>query len=53
MSKLTVQQVLEADLADWRPVAGTLRARFLTKGFTTGVELVTACLLYTSDAADE
>ena len=42
MSKLTVQQVLEADLADWRPVAGTLRARFLTKGFTTGVELVTA-----------
>lgn len=42
MSRLTVQQVLDADLADWRPVAGSLRARFLTKGFTTGVDLVTA-----------
>ena len=42
MSALTVQQILDADLTDWRPVAGTLRARFLTKGFTTGVDLVTA-----------
>lgn len=42
MTALTVQQILDADLTDWRPVAGTLRARFLTKGFTTGVDLVTA-----------
>ena len=49
MTRLTIEQVLEADLADWRPVAGTLRARFLTKGFTTGVELVTAV----AEAAEE
>lgn len=42
MSALTVQQILAADLRDWAPVAGVLRARFLTKGFATGVDLVTA-----------
>lgn len=38
--KLTVQQVRDADLADWRQILGRLRARFRTGDFATGLALV-------------
>lgn len=38
--KLTVTDVAEARLADWRLVLGTLRARFVTGDFATGLALV-------------
>lgn len=40
--KLTTQQVLDADLADWRPLINALHTRFVTKGFQTGLDLVNA-----------
>jgi 4a-hydroxytetrahydrobiopterin dehydratase len=38
--KLTGQQVLEADLADWRLMLRSLHTRFATGDFATGLELV-------------
>lgn len=38
--KLTVTEVREADLADWRQILGRLRARFRTGDFATGLALV-------------
>lgn len=38
--KLTWTQVREADLADWRQIAGRLKARFRTRDFATGLALV-------------
>lgn len=37
---LTHRQVLEAELADWRQVLGRIKARFRTRNFATGLELV-------------
>jgi 4a-hydroxytetrahydrobiopterin dehydratase len=42
MAKLTVQQILDADLADWRRLAQALHARFLTRNFAAGSDFVTA-----------
>jgi 4a-hydroxytetrahydrobiopterin dehydratase len=42
MAKLTVQQILDADLTDWRKLAQALHARFLTGNFAAGSEFVTA-----------
>jgi 4a-hydroxytetrahydrobiopterin dehydratase len=42
MDTLTNQQILDADLADWRKLAQALHARFLTGDFTTGLGFVTA-----------
>ena len=42
MEKLTNQQVLDAGLADWRKLAQSLHARFLTGDFATGLAFVTA-----------
>lgn len=42
MAKLTVQQILDADLADWRKLATALHARFLTGNFAAGLDFVTA-----------
>jgi 4a-hydroxytetrahydrobiopterin dehydratase len=42
MAKLTVQQILDADLADWRKLAQALHARFLTRNFAAGSDFVTA-----------
>lgn len=42
MEKLTVQRILDADLADWRQLAQGLHARFLTGDFATGAAFVTA-----------
>jgi 4a-hydroxytetrahydrobiopterin dehydratase len=42
MEKLTVQQVLDAGLDDWRMLAQALHARFLTGDFVTGLKFVTA-----------
>lgn len=50
MTLLTTAQVLAADLPDWRPVAGSLRTRFLTKGFTAGMELLQAVTPLAEDA---
>jgi 4a-hydroxytetrahydrobiopterin dehydratase len=38
--KLTVTEVAEAGLEDWRPVLGALRARFTTGNFATGLAFV-------------
>lgn len=40
--KLTVTEVLDAGLADWRQLALGLYARFATKGFAAGLDLVNA-----------
>jgi 4a-hydroxytetrahydrobiopterin dehydratase len=37
---LTVDEVMEAGLTDWRQVMGTIRARFRTGDFATGLALV-------------
>jgi 4a-hydroxytetrahydrobiopterin dehydratase len=42
MEKLTSKQILDARLDDWRKLAQALHARFLTGGFVTGLEFVTA-----------
>lgn len=42
MTKLSIQQILDAGLDDWRKLATALHARFLTGDFTRGLELVTA-----------
>jgi 4a-hydroxytetrahydrobiopterin dehydratase len=42
MAKLTVQQILDADLGDWRKLAQALHARFLTRNFAAGLDFVTA-----------
>lgn len=49
MGKLTTQQILDADLDDWRLLAQGLHARFRTGDFVTGLELVTAV----TDAAEQ
>ena len=38
--KLTLTEVAEAGLEDWRPVLGELRARFTTGNFATGLAFV-------------
>ncbi len=38
--KLTYQQILDADLADWRKLMGPLQTRFRTRDFATGLALV-------------
>jgi 4a-hydroxytetrahydrobiopterin dehydratase len=42
MQKLTSDQILDAHLDDWRKLAQTLQARFLTGDFLTGLAFVTA-----------
>lgn len=42
MEKLTLTQILDAGLEDWRKLAQALQARFLTGDFVTGLEFVTA-----------
>ena len=42
MEKLTSDQILDAHLDDWRKLAQTLQARFLTGDFLTGLAFVTA-----------
>ncbi len=42
MATLTVPQILDAGLDDWRLLAQALHARFLTGSFTAGLEFVTA-----------
>ena len=42
MSTLSTAEILDLDLPDWRPVGGALRTRFVTKGFTAGMELLRA-----------
>lgn len=42
MEALTVQQILDAHLGDWRKLAQALHARFLTGDFVTGLAFVTA-----------
>ncbi len=40
--KLTVQQILDADLAEWRRLATALHTRYLTNGFDKGLALINA-----------
>lgn len=47
--KLTGDQVAERGLADWRPILGSLRARFATGDFMTGLRLASAI----AEAAEE
>lgn len=47
--KLTGDQVAQRGLADWRPILGSLKARFATGDFVTGLRLVTAI----AEAAEE
>lgn len=42
MEKITVQQILDAHLDDWRRLAQALHARYLTGDFVTGLAFVTA-----------
>lgn len=42
MAELTVTEILDARLDDWRRLAQALHARFLTGDFATGLDLVTA-----------
>jgi len=42
MARLTSQQILDADLADWRMLPRGLHARFRTGDFVSGLRLVTA-----------
>jgi 4a-hydroxytetrahydrobiopterin dehydratase len=48
MEKLTSQQILDANLGDWRMLAQALHARFLTGNFAKGFEFVSAV----TDAAE-
>lgn len=48
MKTLTIDQLLDADLADWRKLAQALHARFRTGDFSTGLRFVTAV----TDAAE-
>lgn len=41
IERLTATQVREANLADWRQILGRIKARFRTRDFATGLELVT------------
>lgn len=47
--KLTGDQVAAKGLSDWRPILGSLRARFATGDFVTGLRLAAAI----TDAAEE
>jgi len=40
--QLSIQQILEAGLDDWRKLATALHARFLTGDFSTGLDFVSA-----------
>lgn len=51
MEKLTVQQVLDSGLDDWRLLAQALHARFLTGDFATGLTFVSA-IGQAAEAAD-
>lgn len=42
MGTLTIQQILDARLEDWRKLAQALHARYLTSDFATGLKFVTA-----------
>lgn len=42
MGRLTVQEILDADLADWSRLAVALHARFATGDFAAGTRFVTA-----------
>lgn len=42
MQRLTMQQIQDADLTDWRKLAHGLHARFATDGFTNGLDFVNA-----------
>lgn len=42
MAQLSIDQIIQARLDDWRKLAQALHARFLTGDFATGVELVNA-----------
>ncbi|MCW2779793.1 MAG: 4a-hydroxytetrahydrobiopterin dehydratase [Marmoricola sp.] len=42
MEKITSQQILDANLDDWRKLAQALHARFLTGNFVAGLRFVTA-----------
>ena len=42
MEQLTGEQILDARLQDWRKLARSLHARFLTGDFVTGLKFVTA-----------
>jgi len=42
MDSLTITQILDAGLGDWRKLAQALHARFLTGDFVTGLTFVTA-----------
>lgn len=42
MEKITVQQILDAHLDDWRRLAQALHARYLTGDFVSGLAFVTA-----------
>lgn len=42
MEQLTIKQILDARLDDWRKLAQALHARFLTGDFVTGLTFVTA-----------
>ena len=47
--KLTGDQITELGLADWRPILGTIKARFRTGSFVNGLTLATAI----TEAAEE
>lgn len=49
MATLTVRDILDAGLDDWRLLSGKLHTRYRTKSFTKGLEFVTAV----TDAAEE
>ena len=42
MDSLTIEQILDAGLTDWRKLAQALHARFLTGDFATGLQFVSA-----------
>ncbi|HEY9496210.1 MAG TPA: 4a-hydroxytetrahydrobiopterin dehydratase, partial [Intrasporangium sp.] len=42
MDSLTIEQILDAGLTDWRKLAQALHARFLTGDFATGLRFVMA-----------
>lgn len=48
MAKLTIQQILDAQLDDWRKLSQALHARFLTGSFAAGMAFVAAI----TDAAE-
>lgn len=51
MEKLTIAQILDAGLDDWRKLAQALHARFITGDFATGLRFVTA-VTEAAEAAD-